>query len=85
VAFVAQCDLCEWFLESKRRQAEAEETLQRHLRDYHNVRPSIVLYPPKPAPFVRIANFIVSDKESKDVDVNPSKGEEPTATKLNDK
>ena len=53
LAFLAQCDLCQWFVERRPRQADAEEVLRIHLRDHHNVRPRIVQYPKDPL-FVRL-------------------------------
>jgi hypothetical protein len=53
LAFVAQCDLCQSFVERRPRQAEAEEVLRNHLRDYHNVKPRIVQIPKDPL-FVKV-------------------------------
>jgi hypothetical protein len=61
--FLARCDLCESFVEMRRRQEEAEDILRSHLRDDHNVRPKIVLN--RTVPFVRVADFTpVEEKEN---------------------
>lgn len=65
-AFIARCELCESFVETKRRQKDAEEVLRGHLENDHRVSPKIVLN--RTVPFVRVADFTPVEKKSETVD-----------------
>jgi len=65
-AFIARCELCESFVETKRGQKDAEEVLRGHLEDYHKVTPKIVLN--RTVPFVRVADFTRLEKENATMD-----------------